>query len=356
MSETQDYRLVANTAGWFELRWTERDARTGRARSRTHSTRTKDLAVAEAVRRRFAAAGDPGGVARGGGGTGQDIGSLLGAYQRSCHARGVAGGTQDRLIGRLGQSLGAVALADVRPGLFVEYQAARGVAGAQDATVRRELGVLRAAFVWGHRHQLMDRAVFIDLPPEGRAREHFWPEAVEAELFRLAASDTTPRDGRLTRVGRFICLGLDTGARRSALLGLTWDRVDLGRGFIDFRDPGLRVTKKKRVATPITTRLKPVLERAARERRGRDAFVVDANSDIDRAWGNFMRQHNFLGATPHMMRHTRITLLLRAGVSVWDVSGLVGLSPAMIQTVYGQHAADDRLRLQADRRAATPPP
>jgi integrase len=79
-------------------------------------------------------------------------------------------------------------------------------------------------------------------------------------------------------------------------------------------------------------------------------YVLDGPGDIRRTWATFVDKHDF-DVTPHVLRHTRITLLLRAGVSVWDVSGLVGASPDVIQKVYGHHAADDRLRAQANRRA-----
>lgn len=45
--------------------------------------------------------------------------------------------------------------------------------------------------------------------------------------------------------------------------------------------------------------------------------------------------------TPHTMKHTYITWLLRSRVSVWDVSGLTATSVETITRVYGHHVPDD---------------
>jgi integrase len=260
-------------------------------------------------------------------------------------ARGV-GATQLVCLKHLDGAFGVLSPGGLTPAAMLDYRRDRGVS---NGTLRRELNVLVAALGWAVRHKVIASAPVVELPPAGSARSVFLPEGVEADLWSLASQDLS--FGRLSRIGRFICLGLETGARRAAIEGLTWDRVDLVRRVIDFRDPGVRVTKKRRVATPISTRSLPVLQRAAAERRpGGGAWVLDNNGDIKKTWATFMAKHGFKDVTPHVLRHTRITLLLRAGVTVWDVSALVGATPDVIHEVYGHHVADERLRQQADRR------
>ena len=54
--------------------------------------------------------------------------------------------------------------------------------------------------------------------------------------------------------------------------------------------------------------------------------------------------------TPHTLKHTAISWALKAGVSVWDVSGLTNTSVATLTRVYGHHSAD-RLRDAANQAA-----
>jgi integrase len=334
-------RLAKNRSGYWEVRWTERDDK-GRGRTRSYSTHATDREIAEKVMRQVARDEDARALRAGA----VVVGAVLDAYEKTIVARGV-GPTQRVCIKQLKDFWGDYAPEDVTPEAVLDYRATRSVA---DGTLRRELNVLVAAFNWAVKHGKLKVAPAVDLPAEGTPRAVFLDEKLESELWTLASRDVDG-DGRLSRAGRFIAIALDTGARKASIEGLTWDRVDLTRGTVDFRDPSMRATKKRRVATPIPARLMPLMERAFRERGG-NRFVLDHGGNIRKTFETFMAKHGFEDVTPHTLKHTRITLLLRAGVSVWDVSALTGTSPDTIQGVYGHHAADNRLREQANKRAS----
>lgn len=350
----QETRLEKNRSGKWEIRWSEPDAaHPGKWRSRGVSTRTEDRVAAEAVRRAFIKADGEITAALAAGPKPATLEDVLAGYETACKRRDV-GVTTMRVITLLRGEIGDLSVTDVTPEAVAEYGAGRGVASG---TLRRELGVLTAALTWGAKHRLYPGAPpAVDLPPGGTARTVFLDAKTEGLLFTRATQDEWW--GRISRPGLFTCVALDTGARKAAVEGLTWDRVDMVRETLDFRDPGLRATKKRRVATPITTRLKPVLERAWRERAPKEKFVLGSGGgNVRGAFESFIEKAGELipgldGVTPHVLRHTRITLLLQAGVSVWDVSALVGASPTVIQEVYGHHVSDGRLRSQADRRVA----
>lgn len=335
-------RLETNRSGVFEIRWTERD-QTGRGRTRSVSTRTKDRGLAETVRASF-------NRAEGESATKERqvlVGDIFDGYIRSLVSRGTTTESVNT-TGRVSAFFGGFSVMEITQDVIAEFRATRDFS---DATARRQLSCLVAALNWGVKRGMIDRAPFIELPPEGQSKAAFLDEDVEAEVFAAASGDLD-KDGRLSRAGRFICLALDTGARRGAISGLTWDRVDMERRTADLRDPLMRLTKKRRVVTPITTRLMPVIERAFAERTpARPGLYLSNAGQIACPFSTFMRKYGFSGITPHVLRHTRITLLLRAGVPVWDVSALVGASPDVIHNVYGHHVADDRLRAQANRRA-----
>lgn len=332
-------RLEVNPRGFWEIRWTEPDARVpGRGRTRTASTRTKDRATAEKIMRAFVKA-DAQAPAGPGGPT---VSAVMDEYEAAITSRGV-GRTQIGGIAHIRRVLGDDLVTELTPERIRDYERGRGVA---PGTCRRELNVLVAALAWAAKHgKIPSPPPPVDLPAQGEARAVFLAEDVEAELFQLAAESGT-------RVGLFICIALDTGARKSAVEGLTWDRVDLVRGTVDFRDPAVRTTKKRRVSTPIPARLLPVLQKAHAARAEGERFVLGHDGNVKKAFATFMAKHKFEDVTPHVLRHTRITLLLRAGVSLWDVSALVGASPRVITEVYGHHVADDRLRAEANKRAA----
>ena len=57
--------------------------------------------------------------------------------------------------------------------------------------------------------------------------------------------------------------------------------------------------------------------------------------------------------TPHVLKHTGTTWLLRDGVDLWDVSGLTSTSTKTLEGVYGHHSPDyQKASAKAFRRKA----
>jgi len=44
--------------------------------------------------------------------------------------------------------------------------------------------------------------------------------------------------------------------------------------------------------------------------------------------------------TPHVLKHTCATLMRQAGISTWDVAGVLGTSEQVIRKTYGHHAVE----------------
>jgi integrase len=141
----------------------------------------------------------------------------------------------------------------------------------------------------------------------------------------------------------FVLIGLYTGARHRAILALTWDRVDLETGRIDFREPGRVETKKRRPNAPVSPCLIRFLRAAYKVRTG-DHVIMHRGSpllSVKSAFAHACQRAGLKGVTIHTMKHTYITWLLRARVPVWQVSGLTATSGATISRVYGHHVPDD---------------
>jgi integrase len=48
--------------------------------------------------------------------------------------------------------------------------------------------------------------------------------------------------------------------------------------------------------------------------------------------------------TPHVLRHTRATWLMQAGVDIWEAAGSLGMTVEMLEAVYGHHHPDFQKR------------
>ena len=211
--------------------------------------------------------------------------------------------------------------------------------GRSAGTVRRELGVLRAAVNHAHREGRLTRVVAFDLPDRPAPKDRWLTRREAAALLRAAVREPRVR----LYLPLFIVMGLYSGARKEAILSLRWSQVDLMTGRIDFNVPGARRTNKRRARIPIPAKLLHHLRRASR--RGTElGFVINDNGkrlgDLKRGFSSACRRAGFVDVTPHTLRHTCATWLMQGGVPIWEAAGFLGMSPKMVEEVYGHHSPD----------------
>ena len=237
--------------------------------------------------------------------------------------------------------------------------------GKAPATVRRELTTLRAALNFAFEEGRLTRVPHVELPerPEGKDR---WLTQSDAAAL-LNAARTGYANVRLY-LPLFILIGLYTGARPGAILGLRWPQVDLEAGRIDFAPIGTRRTTKRRVrGQPIPQRLMTFL-RLARQRGTELGYVVHDSGarikDIGGAWngdpesrgqgsfGGACKRAGLSGVSPHTLRHTCGTWMAQRGVPLHMIGGWLGHTDARTTELYAHHHPDhmqDALAA-ADRR------
>lgn len=217
-------------------------------------------------------------------------------------------------------------------------------------TVRRELAVLMAALNHAVKWKRLGRN---DVPmlekPKVKASRGTWLFADELAQLRDAADQRT-RD--------FIDIAYYTGARRRSVEVLTWDQVDLERGRINLSRASDPDTKKRRPIVPISAELRPVLTRL---REGNTPFVLGSNgphgAGVARAAqragirdlpARDMRPAGTL--SPHILRHSRATHLLQAGVRPKAVADLLGDNVLTVLRVYGHACPDFMSDLEGETR------
>lgn len=320
-------------------------------RSRRKSMGTQDLAVAE---QRFAqwllirneAPSDPGRV--------YTVADIWAVYEDR------KGGSDTARFSwkNLEPHFGPLSIEAVDQGAVDTYVALRkaGRIGrpAQPSTCRRELALLVAAlnFCAKPPRSLYAAAVLqpLTLPPGGAPRDRW---LTIDEMQRLFAAATRLRRGdRLSRGERFLWLALETAARKAAILDLTWDRVDLTIGVIHYDVPGRQKTKKRRTSVPISSALRPVLERAYAERTG--DLVMDSKAEVWATIQSIAIEAGFggtrgvngskptaTGISPHVMRHTAATHMARNGVPLWTIAKILGNTMAVVEQTYAKWAPSE---------------
>jgi integrase len=249
-------------------------------------------------------------------------------------------------------------VADVTPQTCSSYAEKRGRSAG---TVRRELGVLRAAINYAHKSGTITRPVAVELPERPEPRDRWLTRTETAHLIGAAR---TPQ-ARLY-MPLFILIGLYTGRRKEAILSLRWPQVDFERGVINFEIAGRKRTNKKRGIIPIPPRLLPHLRRA--RRRGTDlGYVIHDHGerigDIKKGFSGACKRAGLVrwinkgeasveGApctlvrpvptlTPHTLRHTAATWIARDGeTTLEDAADYLSMSVETLRAVYRHHHPD----------------
>jgi integrase len=192
------------------------------------------------------------------------------------------------------------------------YAAVRKRAGKRPSTIKTELEALRACL----RFHYGQAAPKLWTPPASPPRDRWLtPDQVNA---LLAATDAP-------HAKLFIVLAVTTGARMSAILDLTWDRVDMATGTIDFRPAGRHQTNKRRVVVPMNSRARVALEEAY-EGRLTDHVIEYAGqpvANIKKAIGGAARRSG-IECSPHVFRHTSGVWMAQANVPMQLIAQFLG--------------------------------
>lgn len=215
------------------------------------------------------------------------------------------------------------------------YTARCRAAGLSDATIRYRLATIQAALRW---HDPQHEAVF-DLPSEPPPRDRHLTRDEAARLIEAARP--------VPHVYLWCVLALTTGARATALLDLTWDRVDLDRGRIDL---GRGSGRKGRAQVPINETARAALVQA-REATTTNHVIEYAGRpvrSIKRGFAAACRRAGIEGVSPHVCRHSVAVSLAEAGTPMHEIAQMLGhTDTATTYRVYARYSPD-HLRGAAD--------
>lgn len=207
------------------------------------------------------------------------------------------------------------------------YAKERKRQGKSNSTIRTELELLRACLRW---HYGKD-APQITAPGPSKPRERY---LTKEEAARLLESIETPH------VRTFVQLALATGARMSAILELTWERVDFVHSTIDFNPAGRDITNKRRTVVPMNAKARAALEEA------REAALTDhvieygekSVASVKRAIAAAAKRSG-VPCSPHVFRHTAGVWMAQADVPMQKIAQFLGhTSTRVTESVYARYS------------------
>ena len=146
---------------------------------------------------------------------------------------------------------------------------------------------------------------------------------------------------------RFILVGVYTGTRSDALLRLQYMRntqggwVDTDKGVLYRRASGAAETRKRTPPVPVPPVLLSHLRRWEEEGA---RWVVEFDGkpvrSLKTAWRTALREAGIEHCTPHDLRRTCATWMMRKGADRWQAAGYLGMTMDMLESVYGHHHPD----------------
>ena len=208
------------------------------------------------------------------------------------------------------------------------YKKLRQEAGATDGTINRELATLSHLFNQATEWKwIKTPSCKVKMFPESKGRIIALEDEQAEKLLQGGISDEDP-DCWL-----FILFGLNTAMRHTEILRARYDQIDFDklRLFI----PDAKAGERER---PITPQLASILrkEREMRDEDNRDGWVflsprqnASGTGHRHRMDKSFRRAVVRAGLdpkiiTPHVMRHTAITKLVKAGVDLPTIQRISG--------------------------------
>ncbi|VIO73839.1 tyrosine-type recombinase/integrase [Bradyrhizobium ivorense] len=211
---------------------------------------------------------------------------------------------------------------------------------------RREIGMLHAAAIYWHKKSGKGPLRVLPLvakPPMPQKRERWLTRSEAAQFLWHGIRRLNP--GQRKRLFRFFIIGWYTGTRHTAIGRTSWKMVDLETGIMQRRPEGLAETKKRTPPVRAGRRLLSHLRRWRRLDGPKAKYVMEYGGGPVLDHGEGWRAARKLAGlsedvTPHTLRHSRATHMMRQRVDPWQAARSLGMSLEMLQTTYGHHHPD----------------
>lgn len=270
--------------------------------------------------------------------------TLLGAWHAYLWEHVRKKGQEFQRVGYVAKGWLRIMGIDATPGLWkiadvARYEDQRRTERVMGTTIRREQLLQQACLNHNRKRERLDRIPhFEKAEGEGRPRR-----PLADEEFRRLMRSFMPY-----RIRMFFLLAFHTGHRSRAIETLPWSRVNLEERYINFNDPAMRKTnKRRRDGFPIGDELYARLV-AAYNKPGRDDLVI-GRSDRGLTSSTYHACKKALkavgineeGLCRHTLRKTYCTERIKAGKEPEKVALSINENPATMRRNYVQLSAND---------------
>jgi integrase len=216
---------------------------------------------------------------------------------------------------------GCMVLTEIKP---VDVESFRAQRRKRDGTapclqtINNDHIVLKHCLNVAIRRGLMvtNPASAVPLPDPHNERDRVLSQEEWMRLYEVAKPHLKP----------VLLLAYQLGQRFSEIINLTWDRVDLQRGFISLRAMDTKTKKPRRV--PLTPVVKATLHDLAKVRSltTPNVFLYEGKplKGVKRAFRTALKEANIQDFRFHDLRHCASTNLRRAGVDTATAMRIVG--------------------------------
>jgi integrase len=212
----------------------------------------------------------------------------------------------DRCLSHLRESFGLARMMDITTDRIKAYIVSRQDGKAANATVNRELAILKRMFSLGLQTGKVATRPYIPMLKENNVRKGFfgWEDFLK---LRKALPD---------HLHPLVTFAYYTGWRKSEILGLAWRQVDLTSGCVRL-DVGVTKGGEGRVVY-LTSEMRELLADLYKKRRLDCPWVFHRNGkpirDFRSAWEEACKATGLTGMLFHDFRRTAIRNMIRAGV------------------------------------------
>jgi integrase len=174
----------------------------------------------------------------------------------------------------------------------------------KEATVNRDLSVLRRVLYWGVEERFLSANPLGRLRMERERRTKRPVMSIREEYLLLAAAPD--------HLKRIIRCALDTGMRKGEILSQRWEDIDFDNRILHVSHSKTPEGEAREI--PLTDRLSKILLASRRERGAVFTYQGDSIKIVKTTWASSLRRSGLRHFRFHDLRHTANTRMMLAGV------------------------------------------